>query len=342
MSPDAHSTERSSRPIRWALALALLGLGGVLLGLGVGVGGWTWPWGTQGQLGSQIWLDLRLPRSAGAWLAGALLGLAGALGQSLFRNPLADPYLLGSASGAGLGVALGLVLAQGLDSMAMAEHQAWLAWGSGLLSFAGAWLAVMLALLWSGGLAHTPRLLLAGVVVGVILSALTSALMLWVPQAWAGFQSFMLGTTQTLDLTGLASLALGLGLCLGVVCRWGPALDVLSLGEDTARSMGLNLTRTRGMLILGMTLATSLAVSHTGLIAFVGLAAPHVARALVHPKPSTLPLWSMGTGGLLLVLADVLSRWWWSPLEWPVGVLTALIGGLYLLLRLRRQPGRQA
>lgn len=332
----------SPRRDLWTLLLLGLGLGGVLLGLGVGVDGWSWPWAAQAGVAADVWLDLRLPRSAGAWLAGALLGLAGALGQTLFRNPLADPYLLGSASGAGLGVALGLVAAHGLGPQIGAQWGIGLAWGNGVLSFAGAWLAVMLALVGAGGLAHTPRLLLAGVVVGVILSALTSALMLMVPQAWAGFQSFMLGTTQTLDLSGLTTLALGLCMCLALVWRWGPVLDVLSLGEDTAQSMGMNLSRTRGMLILAMTLATSLAVSHTGLMAFVGLAAPHLARSLTQPRPSALPLWSMWTGGLLLVLADVLSRWWWAPLEWPVGVITALTGGLYLLYRLGIQPRGRA
>ncbi len=320
----------------WALGLLALGLGGVVLGLGVGAEGWSWPWGQGADVPTAVWWDLRLPRSAGAWVTGALLGLAGALGQSLFRNPLADPYLLGSASGAGLGVALGLLAAQGLGP-AQAVPVAWFSWGSGVLSFAGAWGAVMLALLWSGGLAHTPRLLLAGVVVGVILSALTSALMWWVPQAWAGFQSFMLGTTQMIDRAGLVALVLGLCGCLWVVWRWGPALDVLSLGEDTAKSMGMELSQTRGVLIVAMTLATALAVSHTGLMAFVGLAAPHLARALVQPKPSALPFWSMATGGLLLVLADVVSRWGWAPLEAPVGVVTALLGGVYLLYRLQRQ-----
>ena len=325
-------------PLRWALGLLALGLLGVFLGLGVGVDGWSWPWGQDTTLSPQVVWDLRLPRSLGAWLVGALLGLAGALGQSLFRNPLADPYLLGSASGAGLGVALGLVVAQGLGPGWGPQGAPWLAWGAGVLSFAGAWLAVMLALIWSGGLAHTPRLLLAGVVVGVILSALTSALMLMVPQAWSGFQSFMLGTTQMLDVSALLTLFLGLLVCVVVVGRWGPALDVLSLGEDTAQSMGMNLARTRGVLILAMTLATALAVSHTGLMAFVGLAGAHLGRALVRPRPWALPPWSVGAGGLLLVLADGISRWCWSPLEWPVGVVTALIGGLYLLHRLGRKP----
>ncbi|MDI9332147.1 MAG: iron ABC transporter permease [Alphaproteobacteria bacterium] len=336
--------EPSGRSPRRGLALALFLLGGlaVCAGLGVGAQGWTWPWTPGAAVPAEVWLELRLPRSAGAWLTGALLGLAGALGQALFRNPLADPYLLGSASGAGLGVAVGLVLAHGLTPSLVSPLWPWLPWGQGLLAFAGAWLSLMLALLWSGGLAHTPRLLLAGVVVGVILSALTSTLMLWVPQAWVGFQSFMLGTTQMLDLTSLAVLAAGLCVVLCLVVLDGPALDVLSLGEDTARSMGLPLARTRARLIVAMTLATSLAVSHTGLMAFVGLAAPHLARSLVRPPPSALPCWSLLTGGLLLVLADGLSRWWWSPLEWPVGVVTALIGGLYLLYRLGRESGGQS
>jgi iron complex transport system permease protein len=316
--------------------LLLAGLGVIAMGLCIGAEGWSWPLSGDAALDPRVLYELRLPRSAGAWLTGALLGLAGALGQSLFRNPLADPYLMGSASGAGLGVALGLVASQGLGAWPGMVMGLGGSISTGVLSFAGAWLAVMAALLLSGGLSHTPRLLLAGVVVGVVLSALTSAVLLWVPQTWAGFQAFMLGTTQLLDRVGLATLALGLGVCVLLARQVAPALDVLSLGEDTARSMGLNLPRARATVILCMTLATSLAVAHAGLMAFVGLAAPHLARSLVRPRPSQLMFWSVLTGGLLLALADLVSRWWWAPLEWPVGVLTALIGGLYLIMRLRR------
>ncbi len=316
---------------------AMLGLGWVVVAMGLAVGseGWGWPQGADAHI---ILWELRLPRSLGAWLAGALLGLAGALGQSIFRNPLADPYLLGSASGAGLGVALGLVVAHGW----VGGFPWWLRWGSGGLAFAGAWLAIALALWWSRGLTHTPRLLLSGVVVGVVLSALTSALMVRVPQAWAGFQSFMLGTTQAMDQPALGVMALGLLICLVVALRRARVLDVLSLGEATAQSLGLNLGRARWALLLSMTLATSLAVSHTGLIAFVGLAAPHLVRTLGLRRPSVLLTLSAWAGGLLLAAADLVSRWWWSPLEWPVGVLTALIGGLYLLHALRRRSERWA
>ena len=319
-------------------ALLALSLCAIALGLAVGSEGWS-GWGTGfSDVGTTIVWELRWPRSVGAWLAGALLGLAGALGQSLFRNPLADPYLLGSASGAGLGVALGLVAASGTWPWL----QAIAPWTGGVLAFVGAWGAVALALWWSRGLTHTPRLLLAGVVVGVVLSAATSALMLTVPQAWNTFQSFMLGTTQTLDVQAIWTLGLGLCVAVALALVAGRALDVLSLGESTALSLGLDLGRSRAWLLMSMTLATSLAVSHTGLIAFVGLAAPHMVRSMVSVRPSSLWPLSALAGGVLLTWADLASRWWWAPLEWPVGVLTALMGGLYLLYQLNRPAGKVA
>ena len=146
--------------------------------------------------------------------------------------------------------------------------------------------------------------------VGVVLSAATSALMLSVPPAWAAFQAFMLGTTQAIDRDALWLLGLGLAVCFLLVLNWASALDLISLGEDTARSLGLNLTRARTMLLLSMTLATALAVSHTGLIAFVGLVAPHLVRSLGPIRPSQLWAQSAWAGGLLLVSADLASRWW--------------------------------
>lgn len=329
LHPRLESATQSRTPLRRHAWLCLAGALAVAAGLALGSEGWAWPWGEMAQ--PVIW-DLRWPRSMGAWLAGALLGLAGALGQTLFRNPLADPYLLGTASGAGLGVALGLVASQGLWSLPPGMVH----WSSTGLAFAGAWLAIALALWWARGLTHTPRLLLAGVVVGVVLSAATSALMLSVPPAWAAFQAFMLGTTQAIDRDALWLLGLGLAVCFLLVLNWASALDLISLGEDTARSLGLNLNRARSVLLLSMTLATALAVSHTGLIAFVGLVAPHLVRSMGPIRPSQLWAQSAWAGGLLLVCADLASRWWWAPLEWPVGVLTALIGGLYLLSRLGR------
>jgi iron complex transport system permease protein len=161
----------------------------VLLVAGALVGSEGWAW-SQVQADASLIADIRLPRTLGACLAGALLGLAGALAQGLFRNPLADPYLLGSASGASLGVALGMV---------MLSHMGTSLWfvkvGITGMAFLGAWAAVALSLLLSWGVQHTLRLLLAGVVVRVVLGAMASLLLIMYPAIQGSVQSFMLGST---------------------------------------------------------------------------------------------------------------------------------------------------
>ena len=152
--------------------------------------------------------EIRLPRTLGAWLAGALLGLAGAVAQGLFRNPLADPYLLGSASGASLGVAVALAL---FGVSPLATH--WLVRiGLTGAAFVGAVLAVLLTLLLAKGVQHTLRLLLAGVVVGVVLGAITSLLLLLTPDIMQAMQSFMLGNTGFIGWSACAIMAV---VCLG-------------------------------------------------------------------------------------------------------------------------------
>ncbi len=147
--------------------------------------------------------EIRLPRTLGAWLAGALLGLAGAVAQGLFRNPLADPYLLGSASGASLGVALAMAL---FGVSPLATH--WLARiGLTGAAFVGAVLAVLLTLLLAKGVQHTLRLLLAGVIVGVVLGAITSLVLLLTPDIMQAMQSFMLGSTGFVGWTACAVMA---------------------------------------------------------------------------------------------------------------------------------------
>ena len=177
---------------RMALVLCLLSMLLLCLGLMAGSQGLEWPIQWQ----DSIVQEIRLPRTLGAWLAGALLGLAGALAQGLFRNPLADPYLLGSASGATLGVTIALMLGLwgGLQWSAEASMAAQWAWRLGLTgcAFVGAWLAVLLTLLLAKGVQHTLRLLLAGVVVGVVLGAITSLMLVLRPQIYPAMQSFTL------------------------------------------------------------------------------------------------------------------------------------------------------
>jgi len=310
-------------------------------GLAAGSEGWSLvglaqTWG--GPDGALIIGQIRAPRTLGAWLTGALLGLAGATAQGLFRNPLADPYLLGSASGASLGVVLVLaasVLGGHAISPATADAVARL----GLVSaaFAGALLGVLLTLTLARGAQQTTRLLLAGVVVGVVLSALSDLVTTAAPDALRGKQAFLLGSTGFLGWSSCVALAFGLVITLPLSWRLARALDALTLGIDSAHSLGLALPRVRLALVAALALATGLAVSQAGLIAFVGLVSPHLVRRFA-PAPHGFTLVaSAATGGTLLLMADVLARTLIAPQEVPVGVLTAMLGGSYLIWLLHRR-----
>jgi iron complex transport system permease protein len=317
----------------FALSIALL-----VTGAGVGSTGLQSIWhALEDASARQIVLDIRLPRTLGAWLAGALLGLAGAVAQGLFRNPLADPFLLGSASGASLGVALTLAVF-GVSPLAAP----WLA-ALGLTGAAvlGAMAAVLLTLALARGVQHTLRLLLAGVIVGVVLGALGSLVTLLVPETLPAMQAFMLGSTGFVGWPACGLMAGALVLSLAAAWALSPVLDGLTLGEATARSLGLPLAPLRLALVGVIALATGAAVAQTGLIAFVGLAAPHLVRPVVKTTHGRLMVLSALTGGVLLLAADLLARAWIAPQELPVGVLTAVLGGGYLLWLMHRGRGQR-
>jgi iron complex transport system permease protein len=314
-------------------ALAML-----LLGAGVGSTGFdSVLHARQDPVAWQILWDIRLPRTLGAWLAGGLLGLAGAVAQGLFRNPLADPYLLGSASGAALGVALALAV---FGSSPYATQ--WLLrLGLTGAAFAGAVLGVLLTLALAKGVQHTLRLLLAGVIVGVVLGAVRDLVTIAEPDTLQAMQGFMLGSTGFVGWAACGVMAATLLVAVLVASSLGRALDGLALGEATALSLGLPLVAVRAVLVAVLALATGAAVAQTGLIAFVGLAAPHLVRSMAKTTHGRLAVLSALMGGLLLMAADVLARWVIAPQELPVGVLTAVLGGTYLLwlMHRRRRPG---
>lgn len=323
------------RRIRLAIGLGALTLLLLVAGLAAGSEGWS--------INALLRLlatpdaalivgEIRAPRTLGAWLTGALLGLAGATAQGLFRNPLADPYLLGSASGASLGVVLVLAVGAltghvaGFASIALLDR-------IGLVgaAFAGALGGVLVTLSLARGAQHTVRLLLGGVIVGVVLAAVSDLVTSAVPDALRGRQAFMLGSTGFLGWSSCAVLGAGLLLCAPLSWRWSRALDALTLGEDSASSLGLDLPRLRLALVAALALATGLAVSQAGLVAFVGLVAPHLVRRFAPAPHGFTLLASAAAGGCLLLGADVLARSLIAPQELPVGVLTALLGGGYLL-----------
>jgi len=343
LSADAGSPMLADRRRRLRLVAGLVGLSALLLfaGLAAGSDGWSAAELMRTLRGPDAALiigQIRAPRTLGAWLTGALLGLAGATAQGLFRNPLADPYLLGSASGASLGVVLVLAAAALVGhGVSLATADAIARIGLVGAAFAGALLGVLLTLALARGAQQTVRLLLAGVVVGVVLSAVGDLVTTAAPEALRGKQVFMLGSTGFLGWGSCAALGLGLVACVPLSWRWSRALDALTLGDDSARSLGLSLPRVRAVLVTALALATGLAVSQAGLVAFVGLAAPHLVRRFAPAPHGFTTLASAAAGGTLLLAADVLARSLIAPQEVPVGALTALIGGGYLLWLLHRR-----
>lgn len=326
-----------ARVVGLGLVLVLVSMALLLLGLGLGSSGLQAPWKAWSDpVFQQILWDIRAPRTVGAWMAGALLGLAGACSQGVFRNPLADPFLLGSASGASLFVAV-FVLAVAGGAGGAGMDIGWAMLGQTGSAFLGAVAAVAFTLVLAQGVQQTMRLLLAGLIVGMVAGAATSLLTLANPQALAAMQAFSLGSTAFLSWSSVGLMVLLLALCGLVAVRFSRVLDALVLGELTAQSLGLPVRFGRLALIAVLALATGTAVAQTGLVAFVGLLAPHLVRRQVQVNHRGLLVLSAMAGGVLLLAADCVARWALAPEELPVGLLTACLGGLYLLVLMYRQ-----
>jgi iron complex transport system permease protein len=279
-----------------------------------------------------LW-QIRLPRTVGAWFAGALLGLGGAVAQGLFRNPLAEPYLLGTASGAALGVTLTLIAAD-----ASVEGLAWASrlgvTGAACVGAAG---ATLLTISLSRGVLQTSSLLLSGVVVAFLLGAITQLLLLTKPDIWRTMQTFLFGSTGYISWSSAALLGSVFCLCIVPAALLSRGLDALTLGEDTAQSLGLSLPMLRLTLLGVLSLATAAAVGQVGVVGFVGLIAPHLVRETLSVNHRQLLIAAPLCGGALLQAADLVSRWIISPAELPVGAVTACVGGSYLVYLLWRR-----
>lgn len=274
--------------------------------------------------------DLRIPRTLLMMLAGAALSISGCAYQGLFRNPLADPYLIGSASGAGLGAILAITIQ-------------WPANLGGFLTipmaaFAGASLTVLLVffIARAGKSAPVTTLILAGVAVSSFATALTSFLLIHASGElrraiiWLAGGSTLTGWLPVLG--ALPYILIGSATLLSM----GHVLNVLQFGDEQAQQLGLRVSFFRSIIIVAATLATAAAVAFTGIIGFVGLVVPHIMRSLWGADyRRLLPLTLIG-GSAFLLSADVLSRILLAPQEIPVGIVTALSGAPFFLFILRR------
>ncbi len=277
-----------------------------------------------------LW-NIRMPRVVLGVLVGAMLAIAGAAYQGVFRNPLADPYLLGVSSGAGLGATLAIVVG-GAAGFA----------GVPIAAFAGGLLAVGATYSLGrtvGGSRSEVVIILAGVAVAAFANAIQTFFMQLHDDTLRQVYSWMLGRLSTDGWSDVVVVLPYVVVTVAIIALHRRTLDVMAVGDVEAASLGINPARVRLLLVCVATLGTAAVVSASGLIGFVGIVVPHAVRLLVGPGHRLLLPLSLLVGASFLVLADVLARTVMSPAELPIGVVTAAIGAPFFLVVLRRSRG---
>ena len=337
---------RSVRLRGWVLAGGLLGLA-LVLGVANGpadlpgravtlalldlLPGVSLDHGLDGRQLALLW-QLRLPRVVLGAIVGAVLAGAGAAYQGVFRNPLADPYLLGVAAGAGLGATI--VIAAGVAPLGASSRP--------LFAFVGAVAAVTAT--WGMGRAAggrgTATLILAGIAVGSFLSATQTYLMQRDADTIRDVYSFLLGQLSTAGWGSIRLIAPWVAIAVIGMLALRNRLDVLAVGDLEADSLGISSAQVRLIMVVFATLGTAVVVSVSGLIGFVGIVVPHAVRLVTGTSYRTLLPLSLLAGAAFLVLADLLARTALAPAELPIGVVTAFVGGPFFVVVLRR--ARQA
>lgn len=280
-----------------------------------------------------ILLNLRLPRALASFFVGGGLALSGAVFQGLFRNPLADSYLLGISSGASLGAAAALVL--GFTSpLAMFT-------GVSFFSFLGSLLALSLVFYFGSreGYFSVFRLLLSGLGVGLFFSSLVALLMMMAEEELKALIFFFMGgfASSGWETAGVA-IAL-VPVCVGITLCYARELNVLLLGEETALSSGVNTKRVQAIYAVLAAFLTSISVSVAGLIGFVGLIVPHIVRMVFGADHRILLPFTFLLGGTFLILCDTIAKVVLAPSELPVGVVTSLFGVPVFLYLLKKERG---
>jgi len=282
------------------------------------------------QLADSILWKIRLPRTVLIALTGMALGGSGTAYQGLFRNPLADPYLIGVASGAGLGAVI-----------AMSVKWPYTFWGLmaiPMAAFFGALLTVTIVYFLArvGKTAPTTNLILAGVAISSFATSLTSFLMLHSEGELRRAMSWLMGGSIQLGWTSTLAILPYIVIALGVLTMNGYVLNLLQFGDDQAQQLGLNVARTKAILLIAASLATAAAVSFAGIIGFIGLIVPHTMRLWFGGDYRRLVPLSIIGGATALLISDVIARIVLAPQEIPVGIVTALAGAPFFLWILRR------
>lgn len=277
-----------------------------------------------------VW-QIRLPRVVLGALVGGMLALAGATYQGVFRNPLADPYLLGTASGAELGATLAIAYAPANTLLGANVVQ--------LAAFAGAIAAVSATYVLgsSVGMGRSPAaLILAGVAIASLVTAVETYVQQRQSQSLRQVFSWILGRLGTAGWDGVMLILPYVVVCAAIIVAHRRVLDVMVLGDDEARTLGVAVGRTRLILIAAATIGTAAVISVSGTIGFVGIIVPHTVRLLRGGSYRAIIPISMLLGAAFLIIADLIARTVVAPAELPIGVITAFVGAPFFLLVLRR------
>lgn len=275
--------------------------------------------------GAVVW-ELRAPRVVLGAMVGGMLALSGGAYQAVFRNPLADPYLLGAAAGAGLGATIALAYGHGGDALLP------------LAAFAGGAAAAAAAYLLGAAAGvgqRTATLLLAGVAVASFLTAVQTFVLQQNSDTVREVYSWILGQLDTADRGAVLLVAPYIAVSAAVILVHRRVLDVLRVGDEEARSLGVEVGRVRLIVLAAATVGTAAAISVTGLIGFVGIVVPHTVRLLAGASYRVVLPLSLLLGASFLVLADVVARTALSPAELPIGVVTAAVGAPFFAIVLR-------
>ncbi|HEV2593514.1 MAG TPA: iron ABC transporter permease [Gaiellaceae bacterium] len=331
-------------PGGWGLATAFVLAAALLSGLAIGpVSTGIWPIASSalahlgighsrlGATDSAIVWQLRAPRIVLAALVGGMLAIAGGAYQGAFRNPLVDPYLLGTAAGAGLGATLAITQSVSAGLLPVA-------------AFVGASVAVFGAYALGrsvGGVRSTGTLILAGVTITAFMTALQTFVQQEHSDQLQEVYSFLLGGFGSATWHDVWICAPYIAVSSVVLILHRRVLDVLSLGDEEAASLGIDVRRTRLIIVVAATIGTAAAVSVSGLIGFVGIIVPHTVRLLVSTSYRAIIPLALVLGGAFLVLTDILARTVMSPAELPIGVVTAFFGAPFfaVVLRTTRRTG---
>ncbi len=282
-----------------------------------------------------IW-EIRLPRVVLGLLVGAMLATAGGAYQGVFRNPLADPYLLGVAAGAGFGATVAIVSGLG-DGIGIIDPIP-------MMAFAGALVAVVLTYLvgaTGGRLDPVTSLVLAGVAVASFFTAIQTFVQQRHSETIRQVYFFVLGQLRTAGWDEVTLLAPYTGVCLAVILAVRRRMDTLAVGDEEAGALGLDVRRVRLVTVVVASLGTAAAVSVSGLIGFVGIIVPHTIRLLFGSSYRVILPLTVLFGGAFLVAADLVARLALEPAEMPIGVVTAFLGAPFFVLILRTARSRR-